>query len=120
MSKIKIKQVLKSSEGIHEYNGLGLFKGNKITYIDNNIKTSIVLGDIISLIRKSDYQINLNFKLNETLDSYYKNHYGNINLKVKTEYLKKTDNFLEIHYSLMHQDNKISDFEFILEYSIDT
>lgn len=120
MSKIKIKTVLKSTETIHEYNGFGIFNGNKITYIDNNIKTSIVLDDIISLTRNSDYQINLNFKLKETLEGYYQNSYGKINFKVKTKYLKNIDNLLEIHYSLFHEDNKISDFEFILEYSIDT
>ena len=120
MSKIKIKQTLKSADGIHEYNGFGIFNGNKITYIDNNIRTSIVLGNIISLTRTSDYRINLNFKLKENLDSYYKNNYGTIFFKTQTTYIKNKENYLEIHYSLFHGNNKISNFEFILKYSIDT
>ena len=120
MSKIKIRQVLKVENERHEYNGLGIKKANKIIYFDNNIKTSIVIDDTVKIIRKSDYQIVLNFKEGKMLDSYYEDNYGSIKLELQTNYLKIKKNFLEIHYTLLSKGHKISDFEFILEYSIDT
>lgn len=120
MSKIKIKAVLKNSKEIYQYQGKGLLKENRITYIDNNIKTVVVLDNVISIIRKADYQISLNFKKDQLLNSYYQNKYGIIPLKVQTTYLEKHNNFLEIHYSLWHNHNKIEEFTFILEYSLDT
>ena len=120
MSKIKIKAILKNSKEIYQYQGKGLLKENRITYIDNNIKTVVVLDNVISIIRKADYQISLNFKKDQLLNSYYQNKYGIIPLKVQTTYLEKHNNFLEIHYSLWHTHNKIEEFIFILEYSLDT
>ena len=120
MSKIKIKAILKTPEEIHEYSGYGILNKNKITYIDNNIKTSIVFDNVISVTREANYQIKLFFANKKDLEGYYQNNYGIIKLKTKTKYLKNDNNYLKINYSLFHGKDKISDFEFILEYSIDT
>lgn len=120
MSKIKIKTLLKSDDEIYKYEGFGIKQKNKITYFDNNIKTVVVFGDIITLTRTLDYEINLKFKLNETLDSYYLTGFGKIDMQVLTKLIKQGENYLEVHYTLLNENKKLQDFEFILEYSIDT
>lgn len=119
MSKIKIKSVLISDEK-HEFQGFGLKNGHKIIYNDHNIKTVITLGETVYLERKSDYLLFLAFKEQKTLTGSYSNNYGKIDLEVKTKLLKQKENSLEIEYTLINNKQKISDFKFILEYSIDT
>lgn len=119
MSKIKIKSVLKSEDD-YEFNGFGLKSGNKIIYMDHNIKTIVTLGEVIYLERQSDYHIKLAFAPNKILIGTYTNEYGSINLDVKTTRLKQNENKLEIYYTLLSDGQKISDFIFILKYSIDT
>lgn len=120
MSKIRIKSILKSDDEIYKYEGFGIKQKNKIFFFDDNIKTVIVFGDIITLTRTLDYEINLKFKLNEKLDSYYLTDFGKIDLQTQTKLIKQGKNYLEIHYTLLNENKKIQDFEFILEYSIDT
>ena len=120
MSKIRIKTLLKSNDEIYKYEGFGMKRKNKIIYFDNNIKTVIVLDNVVTLTRTLDYEINLKFKLNEKLDSYYLTDFGKIDLQTETKFIKQEENRLEVHYSLLNENKKITDFEFILEYSIDT
>lgn len=120
MSKIKVKSLLKTENEIFEFQGFGLKDANKITYFDNNIKTVLSLGEIITLKRTLDYEINLKFQYNKKLDGYYLNNLGKINMQTHTTFFKQDENKIEIHYTLLSNNQKIQDFEFILEYSIDT
>lgn len=118
--KAKIKSILKSEEEVHIFEGFGIKNKNKIVYFDNNIKTTLVIDDVISLKREFDYIISLNFKYLKKIDSYYNTKYGKIFFKTYTKRIVNNDKRLEIYYELLNNDEKIQDFEFILEYTIDT
>lgn len=120
MSKIKIKSVLHSENNVHVFNGNAVKNKNKITYIDNNIKTVIIFDDIITIKRRYDYELILNFKENEILKGFYLTDFGKIDLEVQTNLLKQNENSIHIEYTLLNDHKKIEDFIFNLEYSIDT
>ncbi len=120
MSKIKIKSVLKSKNGIHKYNGKGIKTNNKIIYNDKGILTTITLGKIIYLERKKDYYIKIGFNISKTVLGTYIIPEGKMKIKTKTKKIKQGENDININYSLYINDNHIDDFELNLQYSIDT
>ena len=78
-------------------------------------------NDLIKTIAMmTGYEINLKFKLNEKLNGYNLTSFGKIDLEVLTTFVNQSEEIVEIHYTLLNENKKIEDFEFILEYSIDT
>ena len=94
---------------------------DRVTFIVHDTMNNVDReGETVYLERKSDYLLFLAFKAQKTLTGSYSNNYGKIDLEVKTKLLKQKENSLEIEYTLINNKQKISDFKFILEYSIDT
>lgn len=118
--KVKIKSILKSEEEVYVFEGFGIKTGNKIVYFDNNIKTTLIVDSVVSLIRKGDYEICLNFFPLKTIEGYYSSLYGKIPLGVYTKCLVNKEGCIKIIYNLLQMEEKIQNFEFILEYTIDT
>ena len=119
MSKIEIKAILKSKSDIHEFMGKGIKTGNTITYNDNGVLTKIILDDIVSLERKSDYFIKFNFKLGENLDGIYEMKEGVLSLKTVTLEMNYEKDGIKIKYSLIINNIFIDTFWFYLQYTID-
>ena len=97
MSKIEIKTILKNKTDIHKYFGKAIKNGNSIVYSDNNISTKIIIDDIISIERKKDYYIKLNFQKD---------------IKIKKDSIK-------IEYNLIINNVFVDTFCFSLQYTID-
>ena len=63
MSKLKIKLRLKNSNEDLSKEIIGLKRGNKIHFLDDKVKVTLTLDEIVSLRRVSnEYEIVLNFK----------------------------------------------------------
>ncbi len=120
MSKISIKTELKSKNQHHLFEGKGLKNGQKITYSDAGIMTTITLGEIIYLERKKDYYMKIGFYKSKTLNGTYIISEGTMNIKTKTKNVIRQKDFIKIWYSLYINDTYIDDFELNLRYSIDT
>ena len=119
MSKIKIKAVLKSKNSVHEFIGKGIKTNNIITYNDNNTLTKIVLNNIVSLERKNDQYIKLNFEKNKKLQGVYEINEGKFDLKIETKELIIKEGSIKIKYNLIINNEFIDTFYFSLQYTID-
>ncbi len=120
MSKINIKSELKSKNQHHVFEGKGIKNGQKITYSDEGIMTTITLDEIIYLERKKDYYMKIGFYKSKTLDGTYIISEGKIDIKTTTHEVRRQKNAIKIKYSLYINSAYIDDFELNLQYSIDT
>lgn len=120
MSKICIKSVLKSSQGVHIYEGKAIKKDNQIIYNDEQVMTIITFDETIKLERKKDYHMKLGFRTGEKVDGTYIIPEGNLIAQTNTEKLIITEKGIKIIYSLMINNTFIDNFELNLSYSIDS
>ena len=119
MSKIEIKTILKNKTDIHKYFGKAIKNGNSIIYSDNNISTKIIIDDIISIERKKDYYIKLNFQKGKTIKGIYKTKEGNLNITTETKDIKIKKDSIKIEYNLIINNVFVDTFCFSLQYTID-
>lgn len=120
MSKVNISSSLKSDKENHIFKGKGIKRDNKIIYLDENVQTIVTLDNIITIERKSDYELKLNLKNGINLKGTYKTKYGTFETKTLTKYQKQTENELEIIYQLFIDDTLIDTFTYKLKISLDT
>lgn len=120
MSKILIESSLKSNNEIHCFKGKGIKNNNKIIYQDEKVQTKIVIDNIITIERKSDYKLILNLKEGIKLKGKYINNYGTFIVEtIMTKFIKK-ENEYEITYKLMVDEKEIDTFTYKLKFSLDT
>lgn len=120
MSKILIESSLKSNNGTHYFKGKGIKNNNKIIYQDEKVQTKIVVDNIITIERKSDYKLILNLKEGIKLKGKYINNYGTFIVEtIMTKFIKK-ENEYEITYKLMVDEKEIDTFTYKLKFSLDT
>ena len=118
MNKIWIDTQLKSSDTTHRYQGMGLKKGNIITYDDNEFKTKITFDNDIILERKGPTTLKLCFKEKEGLGIYI-TEAGELETKTKITDISRDEQSFKIKYKLFINDLFIDNFEFIFKYTID-
>lgn len=120
MSKINIKYTLKSKDEIHTFEGKGIKNGDKITFNDDGIMTTITFGDNVFLERKKDYFIKLGFRINNSVKGTYIIPEGSLDVETDTKELIINENNVKIIYSLKINDTFIDVFELNFNYSIDS
>lgn len=120
MSKININYSLKNKDEIHTFIGKGIKNGDKITFNDDGIMTTITLGDNVFLERKKDYLIKLGFCINNSMKGTYIIPEGSLDVETETKELIFSENNIKIIYSLMISNSNIGDFELNFNYSIDS
>lgn len=120
MSKINIKYTLKSKDKIHTFEGKGIKNGDKITFNDDGIMTTITFGDNVFLERKKDYFIKLGFRINNSVKGTYIIPEGSLDVETDTKELIINENNVKIIYSLKINDTFIDVFELNFNYSIDS
>ena len=110
MSKIDIDFKLISSEDKIQTKISGIFNSNRIVYIDNDVKTTIILDEEVIMKREGkDYILNFIFsKDKKTFGSYELTSYKvSIPLEIDTKELLIKDNYLKIEYHLcIDQEDK--------------
>ena len=119
MSKIKIKAIIKSNTTIHEFFGRAIKKDNIIIYNDNNIITKINLNNPISIERKKDYYLKLNFESQEIKEGIYQTQEATFNIKTETKHISIKKNSIKIKYNLIINNVLVDTFLFSLQYTID-
>ena len=120
MSKILIESSLQSNNETHYFKGKGIKNNNKIIYQDEKVQTKIIIDNIITIERKSDYKLILNLKKGIKLKGKYINNYGTFIVEtIMTKFIKK-ENEYEITYKLMIDEKEIDTFTYKLKFSLDT
>lgn len=121
MSKVNIKTTLKSKNENKKYEGKAIKEKNKITYIEDKIKTIILnIEDMVTIERIRDYHLKINLKKHHKLKGTYKSKYGNLNIETYTKDIKIEKNKVKIKYDLYINAHLIDTFTYNLEYSIDS
>ena len=120
MSKINIETVLINKEKNHKFKGKGIKKDNQIIYLDKKVQTKITLDSIITIERKKDYYLKLNFKNGIKTKGIYINNYGTFEIEIKTLEIITKDNELKIIYKIKVSENEFDTFIYKLKFSLDT
>jgi hypothetical protein len=121
MKEIKIRSIVTNSEN-ETTNIEAIGKYNKdqniITFSEEEFENTIyILEDCVKINRKNqDYNLNLEFKLNEKLKCKYeiKSLGIDIDIVVLTKMLEITDNYIYINYELFNEEENIGFFEYKL------
>lgn len=113
MSKINIDLKLTSSNEVINKKISGIFNNNRIIYIDDNIKTTIILDEILTLKRESkEYIINLIFDNNKSSEYILVDHNIKIPLNLKIVEIIRKNNYLKLKYQLdVQEENSIYELE---------
>lgn len=116
MSKVNIEFKLVSNEDNIIKKIDGILQNNRLSFYDDNIKTSLIINDIITMKRETkDYIIELNFDKNNTTKGTYLllNHNISLDLIIDTIKLEKKDDYLNIKYHLLvsNEDKGIYNLE---------
>ena len=120
MSKININYSLKNKDEIHTFIGKGIKNGDKITFNDDGIMTTIILGEKVFLERKKDYLIKLGFCINNSTKGTYIIPEGSLDIETETKELIYSGNGVKIVYSLFINKGNVGEFELNFNYGIDT
>ena len=120
MSKINIIATLQKGHETHKFQGKGLKNKNQIIYIDKNVQTKITIKDIITIERKADYYLKLNFKKGIKQKGIYKTNYGTLNLTTITENLSYENGEIKITYKQSINESPPETFTYILKFTLDT
>ena len=121
MSKLKIKLRLKNSNEDLSKEIIGLKRGNKIHFLDDKVKVTLTLDEIVSLRRVSnEYEIVLNFKENEKLSGIYNLKKLNYNLPIdiKTNTMYIDSGQFKVDYELYSDQVKMDSFLFEINYEV--
>lgn len=120
MSKINIEATLKNKNEMHTFKGKGIKRNNQIIYNDENIQTKITLDNIVTIERKSDYNLKINLKKGIKLPGTYITNYGTLNIETHATTLIQKNNEIEITYKLKVNGDYIDTFTYNLKISLDT
>jgi len=120
MGKVNIDYSLKTKDEIHTFEGKGIKNGDKITFNDDGIMTTIILGEKVFLERKKDYLIKLGFCTYNSMKGTYIIPEGNLEVETETKELICNQNDIKVIYSLMINGTFIDEFELNFNYGIDT
>ena len=116
MSKININSKLlnKTNNDIYNINTKGIKEDNKIKFYDNEILNIITIdSDYIYIERKGkEYNINMSFREGKTKGTY-KLKGLSFDFDIKTNYIKKEDNYIEIDY-IIYMDDEIK-YNYIID-----
>ncbi len=121
MSKIKIKMKLKNSKEDLEKEIIGLKRGNKIHFVDDKVKVTITLDEVVTMRRNSDeYEIILNFKEGEKLKGIYdlKKMNYNLPIDIKTNKMYIGSGQFKVDYEITSDNIKMDTFLFELNYEV--
>lgn len=120
MGKVNIDYSLKTKDEIHTFEGKGIKNGDKITFNDDGIMTTIILGEKVFLERKKDYLIKLGFCINNSTKGTYIIPEGSLDIETETKELIYGGNGVKIVYSLFINKGNVGEFELNFNYGIDT
>jgi len=120
MGKVNIDYSLKTKDEIHTFEGKGIKNGDKITFNDDGIMTTIILGEKVFLERKKDYLIKLGFCINNSTKGTYIIPEGSLDIETETKELIYSGNGVKIVYSLFINKGNVGEFELNFNYGIDT
>lgn len=120
MPKIKVKTNLHNitEDKYFADDVVGIKSNNSIKYIDDSVVVILeIKDDEISLSRRAkDYTIDMTFVENKiTKGLYMYKGLGNLNLNVETKSIIKKDNYIEIMYNMILDNQDKQEFEFKLE-----
>ncbi len=120
MEKIKVKSKLISNDEIHEVDGLGQLKDNRIIYYDNKVKVVIRTNENLSITRENDdYLISLNFVENEYTKSKYilKSTNAEVIINVFTKSIICEKNNIVVEYELTDEGSS-NNYKYSLNYEV--
>ena len=116
MSKVNIKSKLLNKTNNDVYNIItkGIKDNNIIKFYDNEVLNLLIINpNNIRLERKnSEYSIIMEFSEGYT-KGIYKLKDLNLDFKIKTNYIKKEDNYIEIDY-IIYMDDEI-EYNYIID-----
>lgn len=116
MSKIKIETLLTNSNenDTLKHNLEGIKKRNELIYKEDNTDVLIRIEDTVTIIRKSEgSELTLILDVtNETVGTYFIKEVGNLEIKIKTNILKITNNSVYTEYELVINNEEIGLFTF--------
>lgn len=123
MSKVKIKAILEDkTEGErHCTETCGLKKQNRIIYQDETFQTVLTVQDKIALKRTGEDSIfKCTFDSSLTTDGIYDIKSVNVHFPIKicTKYLVIKENWIEIEYEMILENNPPKEFYYRLEYEV--
>ena len=121
MAKIKINLKLINSKENLSKEIIGLKRGNKIHFLDDNVKVTITFDNIVTMRRNSnEYEIILRFKNNSELEGIYNLKKLNYNLPIdiKTNTMYIDSGQFKVDYELSSDGVKMDDFLFELSYEV--
>jgi uncharacterized beta-barrel protein YwiB (DUF1934 family) len=121
MKEIKIRSIVTNSENeTTNIEAIGKYdkEQNIITFSEEEYENTIyILKDCVKINRKNqDYNLNLEFKLNEKLKCKYeiKSLGIDIDIVVLTKMLEITETYIYIDYELLNEEENIGSFEYKL------
>lgn len=123
MKEIKIESTLTNSE--NETTNLktaGKYNEQEkyITYLEEDLQVTVyIFNNYIKISRKNDdYNLNLEFRLNEKIVNKYevKSVGLNIDLAVYTTKLEINENYISVDYILFNEDEEIGNFQYKLSF----
>ena len=103
MSKINIETILenKNNNELIKNNVKGIINNNKINYLEDNIKVSIILDNNVVIKRIDDEkEIILEFVLNKNTKCLYNIYGKQLKLNIYTNNVIIEDNYIEIDYTI--------------------
>lgn len=121
MNKVKINVKLINSKENLEKSLIGLYRGNKLHYLDDKVKVTITFDETVTMRRvSSEYEIILNFKENEVLKGIYNLKKLNYELPIdiKTNKMYIGSGQFKVDYELTTDNVKMDDFSFELSYEV--
>ena len=104
MNTKKINVVIKNNDEISEFSYDAIVNNWKIEYIENNLKTSLFIKDIVKLKREDDDMLlEIDFIPNEKSKGSYKSKKENINIELEiiTDYVIILENVIIIKYKVL-------------------
>lgn len=121
MKELKLRSILKNSENeTTNVEAIGKYNSdtNTITYTEEELTVTVqILKDHIKINRyNDDYDLNLEFRLNEKVVCKYKvGSIGlNIEITVDTKKLEINENYIYVEYSLSNNGIDMGTFEYKL------
>ena len=121
MEKIKINLNLKNSKENLSKTIIGHKRGNKLHFLDDDVKVTITVEEIITMRRVSnEYEIILKFKEGEIKSGIYNLKKLNYNLPIdiKTNNLYIDSGQIKVDYELTSDGVKMDRFLFELNYEV--
>jgi hypothetical protein len=121
MKDVKLRSILTNSENeTTNVEAIGKYNTdtNTITYTEEELTVTVaIFKDYVKMNRHNeDYDLNLEFKLNEKIECKYKvGSIGlNIDITVDTKKLEINENYIYVEYSLLNNEMDMGTFEYKL------